>query len=884
MKKILSLLALSCFGMGAWADVVQPAAGKLFKMHCAATSGHTENPWVQIFADGTIGQQKTMGSYFLFEEGDADGQWYIKDAGSGKYLVVASTAANTNVTLSEEHTTYWTTTTQSDGIRFLANGTTGSYMNNNGALAVRTGTGGCSSWVLQEMNDVVTGTSIEPGYYKIEVGDGLGANHKDHKGKFLTGQVTVYNNNNWGISFSQNPDSDFSSWIYVDKNGDNYTFTFNKGAGNEYTIGQNSIVNATAGNFTFPVQRDAADNFQFAIRGGNNRIVAYTLGGLDFVGNTTQEGTNNVNDNCYYVFHKVDAPSVAEVTYTYKCEGAEDIVITKVQAFGSAFEYEAPAFGEVTSVEGTGAVSATNTSCVINYTSTLPFTPGLVYRLKVRNAGSGKAVAYANSKPVTNSAAAASFALENLWTIERVAGTVNDYKLYNLGAGQYVNGNGFSAAGKAYTIGQFAAKEGAFNFVVSGTTNNALGDHSGGNTQLGEWNGGTNKNDAGSCFWVESIVDEIGGLTKVGNPDSHFLGECETDVNADAKSAAAATPNIANVKALFAYHVDPSKYYRFKCQDTGRSNNYLYSDIHANINGVVDDAGADHRLVKSQAATTVVNTLFQFEESDGAYYIQHVNSGKYLCSLTSGNVDLPFYKGSAGTYEPVQVSGKWWGIKRTGTNVHLHQSNHSDRKLLLWGGLNAEAASNWTIEEVEELPLTVKESKWASVCFPMAVTLPEGLTAYYAQGVNAEGIVLKEIEGDVVPANTPVLLTGNAGDYQLTIGGTANAIEGNLFAGTTIQRNGFESAEGVRYGLSNGQFLKVTGDVIAANKAYYTCADELAPAASALRLVVGEGELTGIDSVETSAQAGAYYDLNGRMVAYPTTGVYVHNGKKVFIK
>lgn len=887
MKKILSLLALSCLGMGAWADVVQPSAGKLFKMHCAATSGHTSHPWIQISTAGNINHEAYYGSYFEFEPSDTDGQWYIKDAGSGKYLVVASTANNTPITLSDDPTTYWTTTTQGDGIRFLANGTNGAYINNNGALAVRGGTGGCSSWVLQEMDDVAKGTSLEAGWYKIEVGDGNGANHPAHKGKYLTGQVTVYNNNNWGISFSQAPETDLSALIYVNKNGDDYTFTFNKGTRNEYTIGQNSIVNTTAGNFTLPAQRDAADNFQFAIRGGSNRIVAYTLGGKDFVGNTTSAGNNNANDKCYYVFHKAEAPAATEVTYTYKCEGVEDVVITKTQAFGSAFEYEVPVFGEVTSVEGSGAVSSTNNTCVINYTSTLPFTPGLVYRLKVRNSDNGKAVAYANNKPVTNSATGGAFALENLWVIERVDGTVNDYKLYNLGAGQYVNGNGFSATGKAYTIGQFAGREGAFNLVVSGTTNNSLGDHANANTQLGEWNGGSNKNDAGSCFWVEGIAADINTLTKIGNPDSHFLGECEISVNAEAKAVAAATPNVANVKALFAYAIDPSKYYRLSSYDTGRSGGkWLSSNAAAYVNGGIIPDG--RRKLCSNDAEGGVGALFQFEESDGAYYVTHINSGSSICNLTNNNaaMDFPVNKVAAGTFTLTQVAGKWWGIKTKNANEYLHQSNWGGiNQVLLWNGaIESTTASHWSIEEVEALPLTIKESKWASVCYPVAVTLPETLTAYYAQSASTEGIMLKELEGNVVPANTPVLLTGEAGDYNLTIGGTAAAVEGNRFTGTTLPREGFEEATGFRYGLSNGEFKKISGNVIAANKAFYACDDNLTPAASALRIYVGEDELTGIDSVEATSQGGAYYDLNGRMVAYPTNGVYVHNGKKVFIK
>ncbi|MCQ2266183.1 MAG: hypothetical protein MJZ40_00545 [Bacteroidaceae bacterium] len=157
MRKVLFLaIALVTSVCGAWADVVTPKASNAtkryyYKMHCLAKSGHENAQYLSI-NDGTIAPNSSTGTDFIFESA-GDNQWYIQDAASGKYLVVASETANTAITLSETATTYWTTggPFHEVGIRLYPNGNTSCWMNNvSNSLALRTGTGECSSWVLEE--------------------------------------------------------------------------------------------------------------------------------------------------------------------------------------------------------------------------------------------------------------------------------------------------------------------------------------------------------------------------------------------------------------------------------------------------------------------------------------------------------------------------------------------------------------------------------------------------------------------------------------------------------------------------------------------------------------------------------------------------------------
>lgn len=628
------------------------------------------------------------------------------------------------------------------------------------------------------------------------------------------------------------------------------------------------------------------------------------------------QGGGNGDDGNRFTFAEVAAYNDIEaVEYTMhdQSESVEDFVVVKFQRDGSEFSTEVPAGTTYVGQTATGTVSSSNRTSTINYTSVaLPFTPGLVYRLGVRPSG-GNNTRYcgyraSDGKPLAEQnddvEPCNEFAAENLWVFERVAGTGNQFKLKNLAANAYLAGNGFNATGTAYTYATTSVDMGTIEATGFTLANGsaALGNHAGGvdgeNHQLGEWADSGAFTDPGSIFWVEAVQSEISSLANVGLSRSTFLGTKQHPVNASAKTLAVILPNEANVKALFTANfadcVSADKYYRF-VNNNRNTNCAVTATTYANEDGEIPNEQANTRLVVASDNVKNVTSLWQFETSNSTYYIKHVNSGCCLTGSTgnNANVDLPIEKQWAGTYVPEQVEGKWWRIKRDGQNLWLHASNHGDKKLLLYNGtpsMNDCQASLWSIEEVNTIPLTIKTSKWASVCFPVAVTLPNELTAYAAVKVSTEGIGLDALEGKVVPANTPVIVTTSeelAADkvYTLTIGGTADAPATNLFTGTTIARQGYNHDTAFNYGLSNGQFVRMTGTTVAANKAFIHADEDLAPAnAGSVRVYIFEDTLTGINAATTTAEQGAYYDLNGHFVAYPTTGVYVRNGKKIFVK
>ena len=85
--------------------------------------------------------------------------------------------------------------------------------------------------------------------------------------------------------------------------------------------------------------------------------------------------------------------------------------------------------------------------------------------------------------------------------------------------------------------------------------------------------------------------------------------------------------------------------------------------------------------------------------------------------------------------------------------------------------------------------------------------------------------------------------------------------------------------------ISGGKIYNVNSVVsLKGTRAYFKVA---ASEAKALTFSFDDGEATGIATLENgelNLLEGQAYDLSGRAVKTPTKGLYIINGKKVFIK
>jgi len=187
--------------------------------------------------------------------------------------------------------------------------------------------------------------------------------------------------------------------------------------------------------------------------------------------------------------------------------------------------------------------------------------------------------------------------------------------------------------------------------------------------------------------------------------------------------------------------------------------------------------------------------------------------------------------------------------------------------------------------EYDEVPVVMTDAKYATFCAPFDVNVPYGMTAYTVQGVNADtSLDMTDVEG-VIPANTPVILSGNAAKSLTAYGVAAPAApEAGMLTGVYSDT---EAPVG-SYVLQNnngvvGMYQVVAGQqpTIKANRAYMTV-----PASNAKAFFFNgddADEATGINGPTPtfSEVEGAVYNMAGQKVNKTVKGMYIINGKKV---
>lgn len=187
-------------------------------------------------------------------------------------------------------------------------------------------------------------------------------------------------------------------------------------------------------------------------------------------------------------------------------------------------------------------------------------------------------------------------------------------------------------------------------------------------------------------------------------------------------------------------------------------------------------------------------------------------------------------------------------------------------------------------------PATPDGKYYASIYLPYAATVPTGATAYLGT-LNGSSIRLTDIGGTVIPKNTAVVMVAEsdlATQYiaPATEVGALPAGVDNNFKGVLESRVTQNSTLANTYVLNgsfgNIGFYKYTADYLPKGRAYF----EVVSSGVQGFLFDFEGsETTGINAAALSNDAAkTYYDLSGRRIANPKNGLYICNGKKVYIK
>ncbi len=333
---------------------------------------------------------------------------------------------------------------------------------------------------------------------------------------------------------------------------------------------------------------------------------------------------------------------------------------------------------------------------------------------------------------------------------------------------------------------------------------------------------------------------------------------------------------------------------------TNTNNQGAYSVRWGALNGVAS-------LWKiSEAGTVTVN-----DAQVPQYHISALNSGKFIPRVAYGGATFVADESSACAYELEDGRNSVSAASIAATfSIKSYDDVHGDFVMLTAQKDGSPASStapawrtdtegcissyknlavNWYLRPATSVSVTVPAgSQYATMNLPFAVELPDGVTAYVGGSVSDSEITLSPLDGTVVPAGCPVILTAEEGSYDLTIAyDNETSAPANSLSGTLVPQT--VDADATAYIVANGSagvgFYKITDSedrTIPANKAYYTTNAETADAVLAFSF----GPAVGIDGVTTADKGtDTYYDLQGRRVLYPAHGVYVKgNGEKVYIK
>lgn len=198
------------------------------------------------------------------------------------------------------------------------------------------------------------------------------------------------------------------------------------------------------------------------------------------------------------------------------------------------------------------------------------------------------------------------------------------------------------------------------------------------------------------------------------------------------------------------------------------------------------------------------------------------------------------------------------------------------------GGTCGFTAVKVFFEAVPPVPVTITDAEYATYCNATKALdfSATGITVYTATD-GKTSVALNEVASGQIPANTPVVLykAGGGAAINVPIIASADAPAGtndlHVSTGTDVANMYVLSKIGGKVG-----FYPWGGTNLSAGKIYLQ-----GKASYGAREFIGFGDATSIDSVTRDAlKNGKIYNLQGQEVKNATKGIFIVNGKKVFLK
>ncbi|MDY4058589.1 MAG: hypothetical protein SOY63_02115 [Alloprevotella sp.] len=286
-----------------------------------------------------------------------------------------------------------------------------------------------------------------------------------------------------------------------------------------------------------------------------------------------------------------------------------------------------------------------------------------------------------------------------------------------------------------------------------------------------------------------------------------------------------------------------------------------------------------------QADASLRATVFMLTEGNKllSCNIGYYTTGTHSCSALKGAANTVTFAESAtylGYYtlqsSETGTTGSWF--YDGSSNVDRTQGYTAGR-------------SDWMIEEITTMPIPVSNTyKIGTFVSPVPLCQDDATLKFYTGEIVDEYLVLTKHEGNI-PANTPFLIeyqdgaTYANGCVNLDIAASANELGQGVTNNLAGSIETLAKPAGTIYTLqpaSSGAqeltFRIFNGTNVAGGKAYL-------PAASPVKGIrYNTGETTGIEGVATEKANKEIFDLSGRRVQNPTSGLYIINGQKVYVK
>ena len=643
---------------------------------------------------------------------------------------------------------------------------------------------------------------------------------------------------------------------------------------------------------------------------------------------------DNGDDGSCFIFEEVNVgDDVVQVTLHYDAGNGYTFDVTKNLNNGETLQLSQVEgvdfytdFAITTEDKTIVADKVFNISCTPNF----PFTEGHVYKIYGNkqsnycfsyNDPTNKRATYLGTKTEVNK--------NSYWTFEHIPNTQNKFYVYNLGAQMYLS---FKDARDYATFETMEESNTNYSKIVRITPNGTgfnlqhetgyacCSTHMSGtgeNNSVGSWGNGNAAaptNDDSRVF-VYDIKSELAALGNDPVTEGTYVGETTSPRLISTAAAAGTTPSVANVEACLdaknnptlADYVTADKYYQIFFVSSDNTTNKALTLNNATQNYNSGDGTFSLETSNTAMAVTPVAEA-SLSQTDFIASLYTLTAGTTGMTVKNVNANVPWgdvntsgllaTTGAGTEYPFAVVSGQSdnsrWNIQTVTGYLAFNSADYESAIVN-----NTTSGTTARLKEVTSIPVTIKSTLWTSLCFPVDVVIPANLKAYKAASTQGMTINLEELAaGSRIPAGNGFLALAEADTYtdgayafDIATGSETEAdLSGNQFTGANVKRSGMTDVEYYALATKNAVtgFYKVATGTVPANKAYLL-GEKLNQGAGAnmLQFAFGEGTETGIDNInaDNSGKAETYYDLNGRLVVYPTRGVYVTgSGRKVFVK